>query len=170
MFGLQSPKARFEATVREYSAVLYRYAFWLCRDRGRAEDLVQETFARASRAFDDVRSPEAIRGWLFTICRNEHARTFERKRPEIVHDPEQALAKLSQSSTSDLEVRSALEVLPLLYREPLMLQVLGGFSAREIAEMVGTTEAAILTRLTRARKALREVLMHDVRPEKEATG
>ena len=64
----------FESLVRAYSSELYRYAYWLCRDRFTAEDLVQETFARAWKSWDDLRDDKAAKSWLYTILRNEHAR------------------------------------------------------------------------------------------------
>lgn len=77
----------FEALVRAYSAELYRYAYWLCRDRFAAEDLVQEAFARAWQSWDGLRDDRAAKGWLYTILRNEHARLHERKQFAI--DPDQ---------------------------------------------------------------------------------
>ena len=56
----------------------------------------------------------------------------------------------------NLDVKRQLERLPLTYREPLLLQVLGGFSCAEIASMLNTSEGAIMTRLTRARQAMRQ--------------
>ncbi|MCK7500643.1 MAG: sigma-70 family RNA polymerase sigma factor [Comamonadaceae bacterium] len=63
----------FESMVRAYSRDLYRFAWWLCRDRAQAEDLVQETFARAWKAWHTLRDERAVKGWLFAILRNEHA-------------------------------------------------------------------------------------------------
>ena len=56
-------------------------------------------------------------------------------------------------------------MLPLTYREPLLLQVLGGFSCAEIAGMLGTTEGAVMTRLTRARQALRQQHVDSMKPK-----
>ena len=71
--------AQFDQTVRAYSADLYRYAWWLCRDRFTAEELVQETFARAWKNWDSLEDLAAAKPWLITILRNEHARLYERK-------------------------------------------------------------------------------------------
>lgn len=75
---------RFEQTVRAYSADLYRYAYWLCRDRFRAEDLVQETFTRAWNSWESLKDVEAVKSWLITILRREHARLYERKQFDYV--------------------------------------------------------------------------------------
>ena len=165
----ESKQSRFENLVRAYSTELYRYAYWLCRDRFVAEDLVQEAFARAWRGWQNLRDGDATKSWLYTILRNEHARLFERKRPEIDDAQELDAIVDSRSVTvsDEIEMRQALEALPPTYREPLLLQVLGGFSCAEIGKMLSISEGAVMTRLTRARLALRKILGSDVR-RKEA--
>lgn len=153
-------QSKFESLVRAYSAELYRYAYWLCRDRFLAEDLVQETFARAWQAWEGLRDDRTAKSWLYTIVRNEHARLFERKRFEI--DDRQELDEIVDAASPDgyerIDMRDALQTLPRGYREPLLLQVLGGFSCAEIAGMMDISEGAAMTRLTRARVALRKLL------------
>src|SRR6187549_2691090 len=85
-------KAEFEQVVRAYANDLFRYLYWLCRDRAQAEDLVQETFARAWAGWEAQRDEKAVKAWLYTIARNEHARLYEKKRPEV--DPEAELDSL----------------------------------------------------------------------------
>ena len=147
----------FEQLVKAYSAELYRYAYWLCRDRFVAEDLVQEVFARAWSAWGSLRDEAAARSWLYRILRNEHARLYERKRLEMVDNQElDALEDRNlQSAFGEIELREALHALPRAYREPLLLQVLGGFSCEEIAQLLDLTPGAVMTRLSRARLALR---------------
>jgi len=147
----------FERWVRAYSAELYRYAYWLCRDRFVAEDLVQETFSRAWQATQQLRDPHAVKSWLYTILRNEHARLYERKRFDI--DEDHDLAELVDATAADpsdgIALRESLGRLSPGHLEPLLLQVVGGFSCAEIATMMKLTEGAVMTRLTRARMALR---------------
>jgi len=161
----ESRQSSFESLVRAYSTELYRYAYWLCRDRFTAEDLVQEAFARAWRGWQNLRDGAATKSWLYTILRNEHARLYERKRPEI--DDSQELDEIvdtgSGSVFDQFEMRQALEALPPTYREPLLLQVLGGFSCAEIGDMLKISEGAVMTRLTRARLALRKIVGNDLR-------
>jgi RNA polymerase sigma-70 factor (ECF subfamily) len=156
MFDRKKPV--FERLVRAYSAELYRYAYWLCRDRFLAEDLVQETFARAWTGWAGLREEGAARKWLYTILHNEHARLFERKRLDIVEDQDlDALEDHRLGSVhGEIEMREALHTLPAVYREPLLLQVLGGFSCAEIATLMNVTPGAVMTRLSRARLALRK--------------
>jgi RNA polymerase sigma-70 factor (ECF subfamily) len=153
-------RSKFESLVRAYSAELYRYAYWLSRDRFVAEDLVQETYARAWQSWDSLRDDKAAKNWLYTILRHEHARLYERKRLEI--DEAQELEEIADPAGArayeSVEIRDALEALPQSYCEPLLLQVLGGFSCAEIAGMLGSSEGAVMTRLTRARLALRKLI------------
>jgi RNA polymerase sigma-70 factor (ECF subfamily) len=147
----------FESLVRAYSAELYRYGYWLCRDRFVAEELVQETFARAWGARASLRDSQAAKSWLYTILRHEHARLHERKRLDIEQglDLDTLEDERLRSVSAGLEMRQALRVLPESYLEPLLLQVLGGFSCEEIAAMMKLTPGAVMTRLSRARQALR---------------
>ncbi len=143
--------------MRAYSADLYRFAYWLCRDRHAAEDLVQDACLRAWRSWEDLRDPAQAKAWMMTIVRNEYARSISRKRGETsLEDVEEGQLPSMPSFEGGLETAQIVAMLPLTYREPLLLQVLGGFSCAEIAGMLGTTEGAVMTRLTRARQALRQ--------------
>jgi RNA polymerase sigma-70 factor (ECF subfamily) len=154
----------FEHAVRAYGADLYRYAWWLCRDRHVAEDAVQETFARAWKSWAELRDLSLAKTWLVTILRNEIARAFSRARKTVDIDSlAEAELPALPSFEDGLETGQIVGLLPEAYREPLLLQVLGGFSCAEIAVMLGTTEGAVMTRLTRARQALRQQLAE---PEK----
>jgi RNA polymerase sigma-70 factor (ECF subfamily) len=147
----------FEQAVRAYSADLYRFAYWLCRDRHGAEDLVQDACLRAWKSWPELRDIALAKAWLMTIVRNEHARGFARKRNETnVDEIDEAQLPSIPSFEAGLETAQIVALLPQTYREPLLLQVLGGFSCAEIAGMLGTSEGAVMTRLTRARQALRQ--------------
>lgn len=155
---------RFEDLVRQHAADLYRYAFWLARDRSRAEDIVQEALLRGWRSYPRLRAQAAAKSWLFSIVRNEYLRAAKAEsRP--LEDPGVEITDDRQTELA-LEMREALMALPASYAEPLALQVLGGFSCAEIAAMLGTTEGAAMTRLTRARQALRRMIA----PGKEPKG
>lgn len=147
---------QFDQIARAFSGELYRFAYWLCRDRFVAEDLVQETFTRAWHNWDALRDRDNPKPWLITILRNEHARLYERKQFEYVDiDPEELDIAAEHQPVDLHELENLIGSLPLSLREPFLLQVLGGFSCQEIAEQLGTTEGAIMVRLTRARQTLR---------------
>lgn len=147
---------RFDDLVRQHAADLYRYAYWLARDRSRAEDIVQEALLRGWRAYPRLRAQAAAKSWLFSIVRNEYLRAAKADSHRS-EDQEVEIADERQAELG-LEMREALMALPATYAEPLALQVLGGFSCAEIAAMLGTTEGATMTRLTRARQALRRLV------------
>ncbi len=143
--------------MRAYSADLYRFAYWLCRDRHAAEDLVQEACLRGWKSWGHLREPAQAKAWLMTIVRNEYARNLSRKRSDTsLDDVDESQLPSMPSFEGGLEAAQVVAMLPLTYREPLLLQVLGGFSCAEIAGMLGTSEGAVMTRLTRARQALRQ--------------
>jgi len=153
-------RQRFEALSAHLRPDLYRFAFWLARDRAVAEDVVQETMLRAWRSWKDLRDERAAKQWLFTIARREHARIYERKRfdtvdvDNLVAAEAPALAATDGKDVDDL--RRAIARLHDDYREPLVLQVLFGYSTQEIADHMGLTQGAVLTRLFRARNQLRK--------------
>ena len=141
---------------------LFRFAFWLSRDRAVAEDIVQEALLRAWRAQDELRDETAMRAWLCTIVRREHARLYERKRlvtvdiDDLVAREEPTLIATDDSALEEL--RRALFRLEEDYREPLVLQVLMGYTTEEIATEMGLSVGAVLTRLFRARNQLRKLI------------
>jgi RNA polymerase sigma-70 factor, ECF subfamily len=140
---------------------LLRFAHWLARDRALAEDIVQESLLRAWRSRESLKDPGAARAWLLTIVRREHARLYERKRLELVSLDEvvetHAGPKLAEPDGELFALRHAIMRLPIEYREPLVLQVLGGFSTEEIARELALSSTAVLTRLFRARNKLRVI-------------
>jgi len=140
---------------------LLRFAHWLARDRALAEDIVQESLLRAWRSREALKDPGAARAWLLTIVRREHARLYERKRLELVSLDEvvetHAGPKVTEPDGELFALRHAIMRLPIEYREPLVLQVLGGFSTEEIARELALSSTAVLTRLFRARNKLRVI-------------
>jgi len=163
--GGNQSRARFQALCQSLRPDLLRFAFWLARDRALAEDVVQEAMIRAWKAQDSLLDEGAAKPWFLTIIRREYARSFERKRFVTV-DVEELIAKeepmLAAADDQELgELRAAIFKLPGEYREPLVLQVLMGYSTAEIAAELGLSNAAVLTRLFRARKQLRVMCGED---------
>ena len=155
-----SRRQRFDRIVAVFHADMYRYAAWLSRDKAVAEDVVQEALLRAWKSLDALRDDEAAKQWLLTIVRRENARYFERRRLETVDidnlTASQA-ALIAEAPNEELnDLREAIYELEDDYREPLVLQVLMGYSTSEIGEMMGLKQGAVLTRLHRARLKLKE--------------
>ncbi len=155
-------RQRFDRIVGVFHQDMYRYAAWLCRDKAIAEDVVQEALLRAWKSLDALRDDATAKPWLLTIVRRENARYFERKRLETVDidnlTASQA-ALLSEQPNDDLsDMREAIYSLDDDYREPLVLQVLMGYSTSEIAEQMDMKQGAILTRLHRARAKLKDTM------------
>ncbi|HEY6942852.1 sigma-70 family RNA polymerase sigma factor [Dokdonella sp.] len=152
---------QFEALVRAHSSELYRYAYWLCGQDALAQDLVQETFLRAWRSLDALREDIAAKAWLATILRREHARLYERKPMPTTDITDLELsddAPGPEHRGEDAVLRAAIAKLEPKYREPLVLQVLGGFSCGEVAAQLGISESAVMTQVFRARQKLRALL------------
>ncbi|MDH3428495.1 MAG: sigma-70 family RNA polymerase sigma factor [Gammaproteobacteria bacterium] len=153
-------RQRFDQYVGVYHQDMYRYAAWLSRDKAIAEDVVQEALLRAWKSLDALRDESSARQWLLTIVRRENARYFERKRLETVDidnlTASQAALLAEQPNEELDDMRQAIYELDDDYREPLVLQVLMGYSTNEIAEQMELKQGAVLTRLHRARAKLRE--------------
>jgi RNA polymerase sigma-70 factor (ECF subfamily) len=152
-------RQRFDRLVGVFHADMYRYAAWLCRDKAIAEDVVQESLLRAWKSLDALRDEAAAKHWLLTIVRRENARYFERRRLETVDIDNLTAAQsalLAEAPDEELnELRQAIFELEDDYREPLVLQVMMGYSTNEIAAMMGLKQGAVLTRLHRARLKLK---------------
>jgi RNA polymerase sigma-70 factor (ECF subfamily) len=158
--GQGKRRQRFDSLVTVFYQDMYRFAAWLSRDKAIAEDVVQEALLRAWKSLDSLRDDGAAKQWLLTIVRRENARYFERRRLETVDidnlSATQA-ALLAEAPNEELDdLRTAIFALDDDYREPLVLQVLMGYSTSEIAEMMGLKQGAVLTRLHRARHKLKD--------------
>lgn len=164
--NMEAKQRTFEALVNAYSTDMYRYAYWLCHNSALAEDLVQEAFVRAWKALDSLDDHKAAKGWLFTIVRRENARYFERKHTKDVSLDDIEMDTIigdtnDFASIEHIILRKALKVLPTEYLEPLLLQVIGGYSCDEIATIMDSKSGAIMTRLSRARQKMREIMTDD---------
>lgn len=159
-------RRRFDRIVAVFYMDMYRYAAWLSRDKSIAEDVVQEALLRAWKSLDALREDAAAKPWLLTIVRRENARYFERRRLETVDIDNLTAsqsAMLAEAPNEELDdLRESIYGLDDDYREPLVLQVLMGYSTSEIAELMGLKQGAVLTRLHRARLKLKEEVANEV--------
>jgi RNA polymerase sigma-70 factor (ECF subfamily) len=159
-------RLKFDRLVAIYHMDMFRYAAWLCRDKSIAEEVVQEALLRSWKSLDALRDDAAAKQWLLTIVRRENARYFERRRVETVDIDNLTASQsalLAEAPNEELnDLREAIYALEDDYREPLVLQVLMGYSTNEIAELMGLKQGAVLTRLHRARLKFKEEVADEV--------
>ena len=169
---MEAKVRRFEAHVLPHLPDLYRAARRLTGTIPDAEDLVQETCLRAFRALDQLRSADAARAWVFTVLRSAFLRNAARWQPARSRDCERLEGGPSEDGWSRRqydrespwhvalveEARRAIQRLPIAFREVTVLAHIGGFSYREIAEILGIPVGTVMSRLFRARELLRAAL------------
>ena len=155
----------FEALVKPHAAGLLRFARRLCGTE--AEDIVQETFLRAWRGISGLRQDSNPHAWLFRILLNTWHSAGRRKRARPVEMPLRDATHLSREGHGEFaEVNQALAQLPADQRTVLLLAVVEGFTCREMAEMLGIPIGTVMSRLSRARAALRELAPGEKRKAK----
>jgi RNA polymerase sigma-70 factor, ECF subfamily len=147
---------------------LYNFACWLAGDRAAAEDLVQETYLKAFKGFSSYQQGTNFRAWIYRILRNtflttqaglkaassldsDDETTFE---PETTVTPESILLARGEQE----KIRRALEALPVHYREIILLCDLEEMSYQEISQALGIPPGTVMSRLSRARRAMRTLL------------
>ena len=160
-----SRQAKFNQLAKTYGIDLYRYAMWICGNDALAKDLVQETFLRAWKAMDKLKDPKAVKSWLITILRREYARTFERKVPKFTDVDTVVVTEdreLEPEDRTEIKLlRQSIQELAPKYREPLLMQVVLGYSCQEISEALDISKSAVMTQLFRAREQLKSRLRKD---------
>jgi RNA polymerase sigma-70 factor, ECF subfamily len=163
----------FRESALQYLDGLYGYAMTLTRNRAEAEDLVQETYVRAINAFERLRPDSNLKSWLFTILRNVHLNQIRDglSKSRVVEMDESADSprELEDKSSKDPlvlyltkvrqgDVRKAIEKLPDAYREVIVLREFEELSYEEIAQVLDCPCGTVMSRLSRARERLKEML------------
>ena len=168
---------QIEETFREEALTcldgLYGYAMSLSHNQTEADDLVQETYLRAVRAFDQLAPGSNLKSWLYTILRNAWLNQIRHTHsgPQFVEmDDEQQQGVMGQVRSDDDphasyvakverdSVRAAVQKLPIPYREVIMLREFEGLSYQEIAAILNCPVGTVMSRLGRAREKLRLLL------------
>jgi RNA polymerase sigma-70 factor (ECF subfamily) len=181
LFRRGSPPARsadtagadaFDAEALSYVDRLYGTAVRLTRNAADAEDLVQETYLKAFRARDRFERGTNLKAWLFTILHNTHRnlrRDAAREPVDVdsgiveaaaprsagVETPEQLLLR----ATLDADVQAALDALPPAFREAVWLRDVEEFTYAEIAAMLAIPIGTVMSRISRGRRALHDLLV-----------
>ena len=150
------PKRDFERIVMPEAQRLLRFALRLTRDASSAEDLVQETLLKAWRSFHQFRDGTSARAWLYRILINAFYGDARKAPLAMVPLSDQAYA--NPATIERLEINQALDSLSLEHRTVLLLGVVEGFTCREVSEILLLPIGTVMSRLSRARKSLREKL------------
>ncbi len=183
-------QADFEADAMQYAPQLYSAALRMTRNPADAEDVLQETFLKAYRAYHTFTAGTNLKAWLYRILTNTYINKYRKaqRRPNEVELGEledfYLYKRMGESGTSsasesaetevlesivDTDVKAALEALPEHFRLPVLLADVEGFSYKEIAEMLDVPIGTVMSRLHRGRKALQKRLW-DFASERGLTG
>jgi RNA polymerase sigma factor (sigma-70 family) len=175
-------RARFDAQIVPHLDAAYRFARWLSRSPGDAEDIVHDAVLRAFRGFEGLRGSDS-KAWLLTIVRNccSTTMTQQRRRAHVPlpseHDHEDGYAMIATTPDPESEVierdqRLGLErlmaELPAEHREVLILREIEDMDYRQIAAVTCVPIGTVMSRLARARAALRAAWPHEMNGEPRA--
>ena len=163
----------FEELAMPLFASLYNFAQWLTQNRDEAEDLVQETYMKALKGFASYQQGTNFRAWIYRILRNTFLTSRSGLREKVtvpIDDEDHELPAVSHTPESEMLARAdlqlvqnALERLPVSFREVILLCDVEEMSYREMAETLLIPVGTVMSRLSRARKAMRELLASEVR-------
>ncbi|CAN5513958.1 sigma-70 family RNA polymerase sigma factor [soil metagenome] len=175
--ALLADRATFEEDALQFAPQLYTAAMRMTRNPSDAEDVVQETYLRAYRAYDTFTAGTNLKAWLYRILTNTYINRYRQaqRRPSEVELGElqdlylyRRLGEGSGASVSaedevlerlvDTDIRTALEELPEHFRLPVLLADVEGFHYKEIAEIMDIPIGTVMSRLHRGRKALQQKL------------
>jgi RNA polymerase sigma-70 factor, ECF subfamily len=164
------PLAGFEDLAMPLFDSLYNFARWTTRNSNDAEDLVQETYLKALRNFASFRPGTNFRAWMFQILRNTFLSSCSKlgRRMTVAMDSEEDGPELAvetvtpetilMSRSSSQLMQRAIDDLPVHYRETLLLCEVEEMSYQEIAEILSIPIGTVMSRLARARKAVRAAM------------
>lgn len=172
--AVQGRTDRFRAVMLPHMDAAYNFARYLARDPVAAEDIVQDAFLRAFRAFDGWRG-EAAKAWMLAIVRNAFVDWVKANRRDVgssesenlTIDPDTPESLLLQARDVAM-LRTTVERMPEPFRETLILRELEGLSYKEIALITAVPMGTVMSRLARARQMLGVLLLPEVGSDRKA--
>jgi RNA polymerase sigma-70 factor, ECF subfamily len=168
----------FEQCAMPLFDSLYNFAMWLARNREEAEDLVQETYVKALKGFSSFQPGTNFRAWMFRILRNAflNSRTGLRlsQTASLELEADSSLAPVTEQTPESILLRQidhetlhrAIEELPVSFREALLLRDVEEMTYQEIAEALSVPIGTVMSRLSRARRMLKEIVQSHGRESK----
>ena len=174
-------QADFERDAMQYTRQLYTAAMRVTRNPSDAEDLLQETFLKAYRAYHTFEAGTNLKAWLYRILTNTYINKYrkESRRPSEVDlgsvedlylyrrigsEESAEAARTTEDRVLDglveSDIKAAVESLPVNFRLPVLLADLEGFAYKEIAEILNIPVGTVMSRLHRGRKAMQKALWH----------
>jgi RNA polymerase sigma-70 factor (ECF subfamily) len=163
----RSRATSFEELAMPLFDQLYNFAHWLTRDQAEAEDLVQETYTKALRGFSSFQPGTNFRAWMYRILRNSFLNSRTGLKTMVALDDEGEEELPAEQVTPEVllieranreMVQQAVEELPVPFREILLLCEVEEMSYQEISGALGIAAGTVMSRLFRARKALRAAI------------
>jgi len=151
----------FGELYRDHAPDLFRFALYLCGDRGEAEEITAETFVRAWTAPGPIRMA-TVKGYLFTIARHLFLKARQRRSRQVelddtLHDPRPGPQAAAEQDSELRAVLAALQKLPEVDRAALLMRAGGEMPYEEIARALGISLAAVKVKIHRARLALAHI-------------
>ncbi len=156
MVSLLRSHTRFEQLFYKHRDDLWRFAYFLGSSRYEAEEVLQQTWLRAWEKFHTLKRAQKARAWLFTILYRELLSLRRRSTTagESLDEVKELPDNRQENPGLQIDLEKAIRELPENFRTPLLMQIVGGLSINEIAEMLEIPRGTVLSRIARARKRL----------------